>query len=132
MSVDEEWWYRKLQNGRLLDSDSEWTKDAPCDSMISDFTAYAEKWKFNRRGNETALGRFLSRVCPHIERTQKRVTADVYDEETGRTVQKKKRMYFYDFGNLKRCREEWEKLHGKVNWETDDGDLISEVVKDPF
>lgn len=132
MSVDEEWWYRKLQNARLLDSDSEWTRDTACDSIISDFTAYAEKWKHNRRGNETALGRFLSRVCPHVERTQKRVTVDVYNEDTGRTESKKKRVYFYDFGTLKRCREEWEKIHGKVVWETDGEDMVDEIIKEPF
>lgn len=132
MSIDEEWWYRKLQNGRLLEADSEWTVDVPCDSMINDFTAYAEKWKFNRRGNETALGRFLSRVCPHIERTQKRVNADVYDEASGRTVQKKKRMYFYDFGDLQKCRLQWEKLHGRVQWETGSQDAPDEIVKEPF
>lgn len=132
MSIDEEWWYRKLQNGRLLESDSEWTRDVPCDSMINDFTAYAEKWKFNRRGNETALGRFLSRVCPHIVRTQKRVLTDAYDESTGRTVQKKKRLYFYDFGDLSKCRQEWEKLHGKVIWETESTEPQSEIVKEPF
>ena len=134
MSIDEEWWYRKLQNGRLLDSDAGWTRESACDAIISDFTTYAEKWKFNRRGNETALGRFLSRVCPHIERTQKRVTSDVYDEDQGRTVSKKIRVYFYDFGSLKKCREEWEKIHGKTSWETDAGEVSApdEIVKEPF
>lgn len=134
MSIDEEWWYRKLQNGRLLDSDSRWTRDSQCDAIISDFTAYAEKWKFNRRGNETALGRFLSRVCPHIDRTQKRITVDAYDEGTGRTIPVKKRVYFYDFGGLKKCREEWEKLHGKVVWETspDEDEGQDEAIKEPF
>jgi len=134
MSIDEEWWYRKLQNSRLLDGDSRWTKDSQCDSIVSDFTAYAEKWKFNRRGNETALGRFLSRVCPHIDRTQKRITVDAYDEKTGRTLPVKKRVYFYDFGSLKKCRDQWETIHGKVIWETslDEDEGADEAIKEPF
>ena len=130
MSVDEEWWFRKLQNGRLLDSDSEWTGSVPCDSIVSDFTAYAEKWRFNRRGNETALGRFLSRVCPHVGRQQRRVTVDVFNEDEMRQERKKRRVYFYDFGSLEACREAWEKTYGKVKWEeVQDGE---ELIQDPF
>jgi len=131
MSVDEEWWFRKLQNGRLVDSDAEWTEAVPCDTIISDFTAYAEKWKFSRRGNETALGRFLTRVCPHVERTQKRVAVDVYNEDAKRNERKKKRLYFYDFKDLKKCRNSWEKIYGRVVWETEiDG--ADELIQDPF
>ena len=131
MSVDEEWWFRKLQNGRLVDSDAEWTEAVPCDTIISDFTTYAEKWKFSRRGNETALGRFLTRVCPHIERTQKRVAVDVYNEDARRNERKKKRLYFYDFKDLKKCRNSWEKIYGRVVWETE-VDGADELIKEPF
>ena len=131
MSVDEEWWFRKLQNGRLVDTDASWTRAIPCDAIVSDFTSYAEKWKFSRRGNETALGRFLTRVCPHVERTQKRVTIDVYNEEDRRNERKKKRLYFYDFGTLDQARKAWEKIYGKVSWETEiEGE--DELIKEPF
>lgn len=116
MSIDEEWWYRKLQNGRVLESSPEWEGSVPCDSIVADFTAYAEKWKFNRRGNETALGRFLNRACPHIRHSQRWSTVYGYDEY-GQTKRVNKRMYFYNFGSLKQCREAWEKLHGKTKWE---------------
>lgn len=133
MSIDEEWWYRKLQNGRLMDSDIEWAREVPCDAIVTDFTAYAEKWKFNRRGNETSLGRFLTRVCPHVERAQKRISVDVVDEnDNGRAKRVKKRVYVYDFGTLKKCREAWEKTYGKVVWETpDDGGEVTQI-EEPF
>lgn len=132
LSIDEEWWYRKLQNGRLMESDGEWTREVPCDTIVSDFTSYAEKWKFNRRGNETALGRFLSRVCPHIERNQKRITVDVYEGEDNRPSRKKKRVYLYDFGTLEQCREAWENIHGAVKWETSANEPPGEIIEDPF
>lgn len=116
LNIDEEWWFRKLQNGRILDSHNDWQSEITCDNIISDFTSYAEKWKFNRRGNETALGRFLSRVCPHIVRNQCRITVEDYDEN-GRPTRKKKRMYVYDFGSLIQCRKAWEEIHGEVMWE---------------
>lgn len=119
MSIDEEWWFRKLQNGRLLDGDPEWEGHVQCDKIITDFTAYAEKWKFNRRGNETALGRFLNRVCPHVGRAQKRVSVEDYDPTEGRTKMKQARTYFYDFGTLQQCRDAWESIHGHVEWPKD-------------
>lgn len=115
MSIDEEWWYRKLQNGRILDADAKWERDVLCDAVTHDFTSYAEKWKFSRRGNETALGRFLSRVCPHIGKSQRRVTYDEVDED-GRSKRVAKRAYYYDFGTLDQCREAWSKIYGKIDW----------------
>jgi hypothetical protein len=115
MGIDEEWWYRKLQNGRILDQDATWTRDTLCDALTQDFTSYAEKWKFSRRGNETALGRFLSRVCPHIQKAQRRVTVEEYDPD-GRTHRVAKRAYFYDFGTLDKCREAWDTMYGKNEW----------------
>lgn len=116
MSIDEEWWYRKLLNGRLIESDDEWIQKIPCDRVVTDFTAYAEKWKFNRRGNETALGRFLNRVCPHIIRKQERMIVEQYDESQGYAQQVRKRVYVYDFGTLEQCRQAWETIHGIVEW----------------
>ena len=116
MAIDEEWWYRKLQNGRLLDSDSSWVERVPCDAIVNDFTMYAEKWRHNRRGNETSLGRFLTRVCPKVQRSQRRLDIEEYDNH-GHPVTRKKRIYMYDFGTLDTCRKAWEKLHGKVAWE---------------
>jgi len=115
MSIDEEWWYRKLQNGRILDHHSSWDRDVLCDSITHDFTNYAEKWKFSRRGNETALGRFLSRVCPHINKSQRRVIFEEPDEQ-GRPRRVAKRAYYYDFGTLDQCREAWTKIYGKIDW----------------
>lgn len=115
LSVDEEWWFRKLQDGRLLETDADWVEEVACDTITSDFTNYAEKWKVSRRGNETALGRFLSRVCPHVNRFQKRVSVDEYDRE-GRSKRVPKRMYFYDFGTLDQCRTAWEKIYGTTQW----------------
>lgn len=120
-----------MQNGHLLENDGEWTKEVACDFLVSDYTAYAEKWKFNRRGNETALGRFLARVCPHVQRTQNRIGVEEYDQATGRSVTIKKRVYFYDFGTLEVAREAWDRIHGKTKWETPMS-LKNETIKTPF
>jgi hypothetical protein len=130
MNVDEEWWFRKLQDGRILESDGEWSRHAPTEVIENDFTNYAEKWKFSRRGNATALGRFLTRVCPHINKSQRRVTSDVYDSD-GRSKRVAKRIYFYDFGTLEKCREAWEELYGQVDW-PDPLELELDQPEEPF
>ena len=133
LSTEEEWWYRKLQDGHLLDDQSEWTSQVECDYLITDFTKYAEKWKHNRRGNETSLGRFITRVCPHVERKQKRVPVEERDPHTNRVMILKKRVYFYEFGSLKKCRETWEQLHGKIKWEKPlEGNSEAKPLKQPF
>ena len=133
LGMDEEWWYRKLKDGRLLEADKDWEVEIICDKLINDFVRYAEKWKFSRRGNETSLGRFLSRVCPHIKRTQKRVTVEMYDEEHGTSFPEKRRAYVYEIGTLAKCRAyvyeigtlakcrgAWETLYGKTYWDSED------------
>lgn len=127
MTVDEEWWFRKLHSGRILDGDTEWTRYSQCEHVSQDFVNYADKWKFTRRGNETSLGRFLNRVCPHVERMQRRVTVTEYDPQTGMDKRFTKRPYFYDFGTLDKARDAWEKTYGVVEWsEETQGELIEE------
>ena len=116
MNSDEEWWFRKLQDGRLLERDSKWTGNVECSALISDFTKYAEIWKVTRRGNETALGRFLSRVAPHVDRKQTSVMKSMYDEQ-GHESRRSVRGYVYNFGTLQQCRESWMKINGKVKWD---------------
>jgi hypothetical protein len=116
MNYDEEWWFRKLQDGRIFDTDSEWERFAQTDRITQDFVRYMELWRFNRRGNETSLGRFLYRVVPHLTKVRRRTTVDV-DDGFGGPKRETRRLMFYDFGTLEECRRSWEKLHGKVDWE---------------
>lgn len=116
MNYDEEWWFNKLQEGRILDSHDEWERFVPVDNLTQDFVKYMELWRFNRRGNETALGRFLNRVCPHLQKVRKRANVFV-DDGYGGSRRVSRRIMYYDFGTLDQCREAWEKSHGKVEWE---------------
>jgi len=116
MNYDEEWWFRKLQDGRIFEGDGEWERFAQTDKVTQDFVRYMELWRFNRRGNETSLGRFLSRMAPHLTKVRRRATVDV-DDGFGQPKREARRLMFYDFGTLDQCREAWEKQHGKVDWE---------------
>ena len=129
LSNDEEWWFRKLRDGRLLETHNKWETEIECSELISDFIKYSELWKITRRGNETSLGRFLTRVAPHIERNQRSVTKSVADQD-GYSTRKSVRAYFYDVGSLSKCREAWCKINGKVNWQNTE--LTLEENGEPF
>lgn len=116
MNYDEEWWFRKLQDGRVFDGDAEWERFAQTDKVTQDFVRYMELWRFNRRGNETSLGRFLARMCPHLTKVRRRTVIDV-DDGFGQPKREARRLNFYDFGTLDECRQAWERQHGKVEWE---------------
>jgi hypothetical protein len=128
MSYDEEWWYRKLQGGQLFETDIGWERFAQTERVVSDYTNYMDTWKQSRRGNETALGRFITRVVPHISKCQKRISVSELDYD-GREKSVSKRANFYDFGTLDQCRQSWESKHGKTTWEVveqlefDNGDV---------
>lgn len=129
MSTDEEWWFRKLRDGRLVESHDKWMPHIECNELITDFTKYAEVWKVTRRGNETALGRFLNRVCPHMIRNQTTITKNVMGPD-GYSTRSTVRAYVYQMGTLKQCRDSWCKINGKVNWE--DTELQFDQIKEPF
>lgn len=116
MSMDEEWWHRKLTAGRILDTHARWSDWVVCDEIVEDFTTYADKWKFSRRGNETALGKFISRVCPHVKKKQKLVTVEREDPRGYAPVSSTKRSYIYEFGSLEECRRSWESVFGPTEW----------------
>lgn len=116
MDYDEEWWYRKLQDGQIFDTDQGWERFAQTEKVIIDYIGYMDAWKQTRRGNETALGRFLSRSVPHIVKVTRRVNVSEQDWN-GREKTVSRRANFYDFGSLDQCRCAWEEKHGKTVWE---------------
>lgn len=111
LGIDEEWWIKKLRDGRLQEFHTEWDGIISCKHLTKDFIDYADTWKFTRRGNETMLGKFLSRVAPHL--TKKQVRGK---EKTERGDYEDTRYYAYNFGSLKQCREAWDHHFGKYDW----------------
>lgn len=126
MSIEEEWWYRKLENGRIIEQDDDWKRHIACEIVTKDFTSYADTWKFSRRGNETALGKFINRMCPHLTKAQRRQSFDEYDSQ-GLSRRVTRRAYFYDLGTLVQCREAWDLIYGETKWP----DPVELDLKDP-
>lgn len=112
----EEWWYRKLCEGRIVEKHEDWQGEARKGDIIDDYLGQAERWKQARRGTETSLGRFLKRVVPHLQQTQRRELVKDWDYDRGISTEKYERPYYYLFGSLEQCRAAWEERYGKIEW----------------
>ena len=115
MDADEEWWFKKLEDGRMQGHDGEWKGLIPCEILERDFTKHADQWNISRRGNATKLGRFLKRVAPHMERSQVSMKWEQPNSQ-GFVETMQGRRYCYNFGTLDQCRASWEAVNGNVDW----------------
>ena len=130
LNTDEEWWYRKLLDGKILEEQVKWERHALCDDVSKDYIRYADLWNFSRRGNETSLGKFLKRVSPHMTKSQRRHARDMISED-GRPYRTSTRAGFYDFGSLQECRDSWSGVYGEQEW-PDDEQFEIDNLEAPF
>lgn len=130
MDAEEEWWYRKLRDGRLLETDELWEGAVPSGKLEHDFTNYMDQWKQNRRGNATKLGRFLHKVCPHMRKVPRRMFVERLDDH-GMVERTKVRQNVYEVGTLESCRAAWDKIYKTGNWPTPT-ELDIEELQEPF
>lgn len=125
LSIEEEWWFQKLQSGRIFENHTEWESVISCKDLTKNYIDYADAWKFTRRGNETMLGRFLKSAVPHLIKKQVRGSTRNEIGETEVT-----RYYAYNFGSLEDCRASWDSNFGEHNWpeiiEIDDSEDVPE------
>jgi len=114
LSLEEEWWYNKLLEGRLLLEDR-WQREVVIKDLFDDYIAYTRKLNTNRRSGQTALGRFLHRVVPGLGHTQRIADRDIQTGE-GWTRTVRERTRFYTIDSLEGCRRRWEELYGRQEW----------------
>lgn len=111
LTPEEEWWYRKLQAGFLLDHLDTWPREIMKHELMADYLGYMKTINVSRRSNETALGKFLHRVCPGINSFQRRTTFDVEVGVEGFTKRVTRRVQFYEMPTLDACRKRWCELY---------------------
>lgn len=115
MSVEEEWWYRKLCDGRAIDSHGSWKSSVVYTDLVDDFVNNTRRWNITRRGSETSLGRFLTKVLPRFRKTQRMEEVSVPMGE-GWTRQEKRRVYVLELPSLRECRGRWDEMFGANDW----------------
>lgn len=117
-SPEEEWWFAKLREGRLLPEHNSWHSDICTIDLTTDFVNYCRSFGMSRRGNATRLGFSLKRFVPDMEPTeQRRTPVQVTMPDGGQ--KSINRPYFFKFPSLEKCREAWDKnFGGPYEWPT--------------
>lgn len=110
----QEWWYTKLDTGAIMPDVPYWSGEVEVSDLVADYIEYTKAFNVARRGNATKLGRFLTTICPVIERTQ--ITRMIEERIEGRLEVKKLRPYVYKFPVLELCRHYWEEKMGNAFW----------------
>lgn len=116
LNTEEEWWYGKLKDGRLLPDHSKWKQEVRRGGLIDDYTEYTRRFNIARRGNETTVGRFMHRMVPGLESIQKKENVEVPTGRGDYSETRVLRPYFYRLPNLDECRKAWEELYGAEKW----------------
>ncbi len=115
LNFEEDWWYQKLEEGRVLLSDDEWSREVMKEALVDDFIRHTDRFRVSRRGSQTALGRFLQKVCPRLSSMQRMAEIEIpVGDGWSRKVER--RTYFYVVPDLETCRARWEELHGPQDW----------------
>lgn len=114
MSLDhnEEWWYRKLQSGIMLDripaeapDQQSWPSEVFYHHLKADYTSYMDAQKILHRLNETSFGNFLKRVAPEMHKALKRGSI------------KGVRFNKFLVPPIEELRKRWNSEFGIVEWE---------------
>ena len=122
MEAHEEWWYRRLSDGCLTSTHSEWEAPIPKDDLIDDFFLYAQKISARKRPNATQLAGFVEKCTPKLE-----TYLALYDRLGKAGERLTSRVPWWRFPPLEQCRAGFAEHLGSGNalrWPTI-------VVKDP-
>lgn len=116
-SPEQEWWYHKLQDGRILPH-AEWPERVLTQELTSDFTAYCKSWGNTARSNSTRLGQFLARVLPKgVKRIQLTGSHQVMMHDGSVVHMDRPRAYSLRGQTLETCRKFWDdNFGGPYEW----------------
>ncbi len=118
LSVVEEWWYQKLLNGSVLINGDGWQTDLPVEHLVKDYIEEVKRFNISKRGNATAMGRFLKKVCPVIKTSSRKTEYEVQDEGGHLTRWVHRRARWYQLPTLVKARAIWEEQYGKTDWDS--------------
>lgn len=133
LDPDSEWWYQKLVDGNLLRMKDGWPPEVIKDALVDDYVEHTKRFNVARRGSQTALGRFLNKMCPRMKQIRRTARVEVPSGE-GWTKTVKMRMMHLIMPSLTEARAQWERLHGQEVWpDSSQGELLEQedIVNDP-
>ena len=111
LGPEEEWWYGKLVDGKLVMRTDQWPGYIPRQELYEDYVLHMQKVARNYRASPTVLGRFLRRVMPRgkFSSGYHTITMEnhwVQEETVSHSV------HCYNLPSLEDCREHWRTTYG--------------------
>ena len=128
MTADGKWWFQKLSDGALLESQGEWLGEVPAYALFDDYVAFCDKqrsWSLARLGSQEHLIKAVGRMIESagaVKRWRKRVPGVL--GQGGMTIMGPNKglptvvKTVWKFPPLEACRKafnDWQKIN--VNWE---------------
>ncbi len=101
--------------GTTLSRGDGWKTELPVEHLVSDYINEMKRFNTTKRGNSTAMGRFLNKVCPKIKVSSRKADLEVQEEHWTRHVHRRTRWYLLP--SLERARETWEEQYGTTDWD---------------
>lgn len=130
MNPETQWMFEKLRDGQILKEDQEWRGRVVKDDLYDDYINDLKDQGRNFRLSRTGFGKFISRAFPPGWPISKQETVDrPWINDTGFTVNMKKRMYVYQLPPLAEVREHWDKNYGgPFNWPVVESDTSQQLT----
>ena len=112
MCGDQEWWFNKLQDGRIFARDEDWSAERVwATELCNDFIDYTNQWDRGFKSNSTRLGIFLRKVFPSGYDREQAAGQHSVMQASGE-MQMITRPYFYTIPSLDECRAHWDATFG--------------------
>ncbi len=116
LSAIQEWWFGKLQDGRIYEGDNDWPRNVWASELQNDFSDHLSRWSRGQSaGNPSTLGRFLAKILPSGYAKSQASGVHTLRQDNGESKQTN-RPYFYPLPSLKEARAQWDATFGDAQW----------------
>jgi hypothetical protein len=118
MTPIQEWWFQKLDEGRLLGSHEFWKEEVVVDLLYQDYINTVTLQRGVRAAAKTTWSKQVVAFFPRqsVRKVQKIASIPVEDVESGRLVLRDRRCTLWLMPSLESCRKCWEQRIGKLTW----------------
>lgn len=125
-SSTDEWWYHRLEEGRLLTQHQKWEDHVAAESLYHDYTVFMSTQRM-RADSRTLFNRKILSLMPGAKKESRFATVPVEtDEGWGHVQYRERKTICYRVPDLLKCRLEWERRVGRIAW-TDLDSKIDEL-----
>jgi hypothetical protein len=120
------WWLDRLWSGATMSEGAEWLLQVPCDELVADYCAFADRLGIRRKHEPINVGMRLKKLIPGIDR--KKVTLP----KIAGVTRENDRPWCYILPPLPEARRNFEMaVEQPVNWPTDKDEPADESRADP-